>query len=160
MRTLVTMTSATVLSLACATGSSEMRLADRQRIEQEVQLATDSVIAAASRTDAEAEYAMYVEAMHAEQGRLHTLSDLRAMYESMYAMVDSVQITPSVSNIHVLGPDAALWVGEGTFRAMAGDSTVDGGSAAWTVVWERVDGDWMIRHFHQSFVPPDTATAE
>lgn len=156
MRTLLTMTAAALLA-ACFPGGAEMSLADRQRIEQEIEVATDSVLAAASRADAEAEYAMYVDAMHADQGQLLTLSEMREMYEGLYAEVDSVRITPSVSSTHVLGPNAALWVAEGTFRAVAADTVVAGGSAAWTVVWELVDGDWMIRHFHGSVRPSGMA---
>lgn len=157
MRTLLTMTSATVLSLACASGGSEMRLADRQQIEQEVQRATDSLLAAAARTDTDGVFGMYLDAMHADQGALHTLGEMRDAYGDIYAAVDTIAFTLSVSNTHVLGPDAALWIGEGTARAMAADTVYLERNATWTIVWERQDGDWKVRHLHQSNVTPEPA---
>lgn len=153
MRKLLTL--GALASLAgCGMGTGELRLADRQRIEQEVQLATDSVFAAASRTDMDGVFGLYADAMHADQGALHTLSDTRAAYADIYAAVDTIAFTPSISNVHVLGPNAALWVGQGNFRAVAADTTYLEGHAAWSLVWERENGDWMIRHIHQSIATP------
>jgi uncharacterized protein (TIGR02246 family) len=137
--------------------SSDLTLADEQRIEQEVQLATDSLLAASGRTDVDAAMAPYAEAMHADNGELMSRAELEEMYAAVYAGLDRIEFTPSVSNVQVLGPDAAVWVGQATYRGFAADTITAQGQMALTLVWERDEGDWRVLHMHQSFVPPEAA---
>lgn len=155
MRTL-----AICISIAGLTGcaaSSDLSLAQEQAIEHEVQLATDSLLAAAGRADLPATIDPYADAMHADQGELVSRADLEAAYGEMYADLDRIEFTPSMSNVQVLGPDAAMWVGQAVYRAFAADTVAEQGQVAMTLVWQRQEGDWKVLHMHQSLVPSEDA---
>lgn len=159
MRILILAAAALTLS-ACASGG-ELTLAEEQRVQQEIQLATDSLFARAEATDTEGVFGLYdTDALHADAGALHRVEELRTTYGGIYDAYDRIEFTPARSDIRVLGADAGVWIGEGAFRAFQADTVGLSGTAAWTIIWER-DGEsdlgWRIGHIHQASVVQEGA---
>jgi uncharacterized protein (TIGR02246 family) len=84
---------------------------------------------------------------------LSGLDTIRAQFEDTYAGLASQQQTVFEKRVRLLSPDVALVtaVGEGTYTDKAG-WTSDPVGIGTTIVFVREDGQWRIRHAHQSIV--------
>ena len=157
MRTLIML--GAVLVLGACSSSGDLTLAEEQEIQLAIQMATDSLIARAERTDTDAVFGMYdTDALHIDGGRTMTVDDLRAAYTPLYDRFARLEFTLSRSAVEVLAPDAGIWIGEGTVRGFEADTVGLEVSAAWTIVWHRGDdGEWELHHLHGSTVIPADA---
>jgi uncharacterized protein (TIGR02246 family) len=82
---------------------------------------------------------------------LSGLETIRATFEETYSWVASQQQTVYDKRVRLLSPDVAvvMAVGEGTYTDKAG-WTSDPVGIGTTIVFVREDGQWRIRHAHQS----------
>ena len=81
------------------------------------------------------------------------LPDIRERFRKTYALLERQDQVVEQKRIRVLGPDVALLyaVGEGTYTDKAGWTSEPVGLGL-TLVFVREDGEWRLRHAHQSTV--------
>ena len=154
------------LALACVPAAPPTTLAeaDRAVIEREVTLAMDSLIAAASRVDADRVFGYYAPGLHVEDGALTSLDSLQANYRALYATLQRIDFTIRRQQVRALSPNLAMVVAEGSYAVVARGGGRQQGRVAWTLLWQRESDRWRLLHSHQSFpaavpVPTDQATA-
>jgi len=84
---------------------------------------------------------------------LSGIDTIRARFEDTYAGLASQHQTVFEKRVRLLSPDVAvvMAVGEGTYTDKAG-WTSDPVGIGTTIVFVREDGQWRIRHAHQSIV--------
>ena len=84
---------------------------------------------------------------------LSGLETIRARFEDSYAAIQSQQQNVLEKRVRLLSPDVAvvMAVGEGTYTDNAGWTSEPVGIGT-TIVFVREDGQWRIRHAHQSIV--------
>jgi len=84
---------------------------------------------------------------------LSGIDTIRARFKDTYAGLASQQQTVFEKRVRLLSPDVAvvMAVGEGTYTDKAGWTSEPVGIGT-TIVFVREDGQWRIRHAHQSIV--------
>jgi uncharacterized protein (TIGR02246 family) len=84
---------------------------------------------------------------------LSGIESIRARFEDTYAAIQNQRQNVLEKRIRILSPDVALVlaVGEGTYTDKAG-WTSDPVGIGTTIVFVRENGQWRIRHAHQSIV--------
>ncbi len=79
-----------------------------------------------------------------------TRDALIPFFRQAYGQAKSQSIRLTHTDVKVLGPDAALWLGWGTGRIDWKDGRVTEQALAETWLWQRVDGQWKVIHSHES----------
>jgi uncharacterized protein (TIGR02246 family) len=84
---------------------------------------------------------------------LSGIESIRARFEDTYAAIQSQHQDILEKRVRILSPDVALVlaIGEGTYTDKAG-WTSDPVGIGTTLVFVRENGQWRIRHAHQSIV--------
>jgi hypothetical protein len=79
---------------------------------------------------------------------------VREAFQRTYRLVQRQTVTPVERKIRLLTPDVALVINtsEGTFTDQAGWTSPPVGMAV-SIVFVRENGQWHVRHAHQSIVP-------
>jgi uncharacterized protein (TIGR02246 family) len=82
------------------------------------------------------------------------LEPIRERFRATYGALQGQHTTITEKRIRVLGPDAAIAfaVGEGTYTDKAGWTSAPVGLGI-TLVFVKENGQWHLRHAHQSIAP-------
>jgi uncharacterized protein (TIGR02246 family) len=77
----------------------------------------------------------------------------RRDFKATYAGLQDQEHVVHEKRVQALGPDVALYtaVGEGTYTTTAGRVS-DPVGLGFTAVFVRIDGQWRVRHVHQSVI--------
>lgn len=81
----------------------------------------------------------------------YLLNDLLALFRDTYGKLRSQKLTLVRSEVIPLGPDAALWIGNGEGRT---ESRTGGVAMTYsfteTWAWQKIRGTWVVIHYHES----------
>jgi len=89
----------------------------------------------------------------------YSKEEMMVNLDSMYAGMGWQKIEFEYSQVYVLSPDVALWVGYGINIYPKGEEEVTYRITD-SFMWQRKNGQWGISHFHESGVPVVPEVAE
>ncbi|MDD5628639.1 MAG: nuclear transport factor 2 family protein [Elusimicrobia bacterium] len=122
-----------------------------------------AMIAAAEKLDVDAAFAPLAQdpkAVFFLNAYPFSRSALLPFFRKAYEPLKAQSIRLSGSQVKVLGPDSALWLGWGTGRNQAKSGGAAEQFLAETWVWQRVAGDWQVVHYHESWQDLPSAAAK
>ena len=122
-------------------------------VTEEIQELMAGIIDAAENVDIDKAYSSLTRdlgGLFFINNQYYSLEDLLALFRGTYGRLRSQRIRVSHSEVIVLGPDSALWIGygEGRTESLAGVSMAYSFTETW--VWQRIRKKWMVTHYHES----------
>ena len=130
---------------------------DEPALADSVKVMATDLLATWSRLDPDAYLALFSEDVgFYERGKRLTRADLEAAVRRGTTRLREIGWEAKITGgpyVEVLGPDAA--VATFLYQARIGGNTRDARdlAAAWTLVYERRNGEWRVVQAHESFVP-------
>ena len=143
-----------VSSVACSSTSREMSDQEIAAIREAVSMEFDKVNDAVDRLDCSGikSRPRDREPVFVSQGRVSRTSDAeRADCEKMLVGRTGASWTNTRTVVHVLSPNAAYLVREGTYTISYHDRAPRVLALVISNVFERHGGNWLSMHFHESF---------
>jgi hypothetical protein len=122
-------------------------------VTAEIMKKMDEIIAAAEKADVEGTFALLTRdsgAVFYLNNRHYDLDSLLAQFRSNYERLRSQRIRVIESRVKVLGPEAAVWIGHGEGRTESTKGLSVAYSFTETWVWEKIEGKWVVTHYHES----------
>ncbi|MBN1198568.1 MAG: nuclear transport factor 2 family protein [Bacteroidales bacterium] len=132
-----------------------MTLEQKAAVADTISMLMNQLIASAEATDPVETGAMLLmdsTSMFFINGIPYSHSEMLTKLDSNYTAMEWQKINFEFSQVYVLSPDAALWVGYGTNVFPLGDAEVSCNLAN-TFLWQKKHGQWRVSHFHESGVP-------
>jgi hypothetical protein len=83
--------------------------------------------------------------------RHYTLKSLLAFFGESYGVMKSLKMRVVKSKVIVFSPNAAAWIGYGDGQIQRDETTPEATySFTETWVWQKIDGEWAVTHYHES----------
>ncbi len=142
---------------ACTFQVREPSGEEKAQITNEVLALTNEIRAAAERADADGLLQYHSEtsnATHINDGTRYTKNDLLAHYRDVYTGVAKQEINIGNPSVTIFSENLALVTSQGRFTSTSKSGSRLSGDVAWTYLWQKKNGTWMLMHAHQSFPGP------
>jgi len=154
---LTTIAIALIWLSSCQQAPKEFTSAERTAVADTINMMMDEIIAAAEAVNAAETYAplmMDSTTVYYMHGTPFTHCEVIAMLDSVYAIMDWQKLDFTDRYVHVLGPDAALWIANGTITEhyLDGREITYGITDSW--LWKKQRGKWGVYHLHESGTDP------
>ncbi len=144
-----------VLMIGCQPKPAEMSAEQKASVADTISMLMNRLISSAEATNAEETGALLMmdsTSIFFITGMPYSHCDMISTMDSLYNELEWQKINFEFTQVFVLSPDAALWVGYGTnvLPAADGEETLN---ITDTWLWQKKHGKWGVYHFHESAVP-------
>jgi len=126
---------------------------EKTEITNTINAMMKEIIGAAERGDVEKTFANLSpgkDAVYYLNDRSYDSPALLDFFKKEYAKIASQKIDPAQSRVMVFSSDAAAWVGHGNGYTVDPSGKQTPFSFAETWIFQKVDGNWSITHYHES----------
>jgi len=128
---------------------------DEAAVKAEIEGLTKYILGAAEKLDVERSFASFSKETNGVffvGAQSYSRDELLSFFRTMFGKGKSQSFRMSHSEVRVLGPDAALWLGWGTGRFELKSGQIIGQALTETWLWQRISGQWQVTHYHESFI--------
>lgn len=151
-----------LLMLGCQPKQADLTLEQKAAIADTITTMMNQLITSAEAVNAEETGALLMmdsTSIFFINGIPYSHCELIASLDSLYHELAWQKINFDFTQVFVLGPDAALWVGYGTnvLPKADGEEILD---ITDTWLWQKKRGKWGVYHLHESAIPASEPAAE
>ena len=159
MRTLLSVLSLAVGLAGCsASTDAELTDAERSALADSIGQFANEMVEAVDRHDVDGFIGYHVDGPNfawASRGAVTPLESHReSMTEYFPGVGKGVHFTLGESRVHVLSRDAAVATSFIHSTNIGENGETIGGHEVWSIVVERIDGEWRVVQVHESYPPP------
>lgn len=143
-----------ILLSSCCQHKMTLKESDRTEIEQIINEKFSELTNAAEAADVEKIFSIILEnndgALIRDGELLVTRQEALEAYKNGFQRVQGIKYEIRQKHVHVISPEVALLVSEGTSIATLNDGRTFNTPMAQTIVFVLKDGDWKVLHIHSS----------